>query len=105
MQRLLQYMSLSQYQLIWSLLYQQAFYHAQFASSVLHIDRKHKSFPLAAVSSAVKTRAAGHVPGIENEKLLSAGTEMLARTQEAFSALGPLVMKENLVLAFEVTLS
>ena len=42
---------------------------------------------------------------MSNEKVLSAGTEMLARTQEAFSALGPLVMKENLVLAFEVTLS
>ena len=63
MQRLLQYMSLSQYQLIWSLLYQQAFYHAQFASlgSVLHIDRKRKSFPLTAVSSAVQTRAVEHV--------------------------------------------
>ena len=42
---------------------------------------------------------------MSNEKLLNARTELLARTQEAFSALGPLVMKENLVLAFEVTLS
>ena len=80
---------------------QQAFCSPPFASlgSVLRIDKKHKSFPLASV------RSAGLVPGIENEKLLSAGTEMLARTQQAFSALGPLVMKENLVLVFEVTLS
>ena len=44
-------------------------------------------------------------PESEGEKLLSARTELLAQIKLAFSALGPVLSKENLVLAFEMTVS
>ena len=66
---------------------------------------KRKSFPCAAARSAIKTRAEGLVPEVQGDKLLSLRTELLAWTQLAFSALGPVVRKEHLVLAFEMTLS
>ena len=75
-------------------------------------DRKCESFALAANKVALKTRAAERVPGIVQQQPVNARAQLLAETQQPVRILDRLLIvlstlqaTENLVLAFEMTLS